>query len=303
MGKPLEWRVHVGAHKTATTHLQGVLDILSSDLNGPDMKLLPMAITRPAGRAAAQRGGLRGIARMRETIQMKITHAPRLERAATDTRLAVLSEEDLLGWTRDLFEDEFYPRLDGLDLCATVSRGSKLKIYLSIRDYPALLQSAFFEVLKASPQAPEMLKDCVASLISGQSGWVRLAERICARTPDAELFFWQQEDYGKDPQTIVEHLLGRTLPPLPKVPRSRVTATPNAYAMPQIARLDPAMPEHDRIKRVEDICARNPRYEGPDVEVISPQDRAALSARYAQDLAVLRARYTDLGQTEASHSA
>ncbi|MDO5705258.1 MAG: hypothetical protein Q4G49_09340, partial [Paracoccus sp. (in: a-proteobacteria)] len=72
--KPERWKVHLGAHKTATTHVQRVLDSIAGDLRAQGIALLPQAIGRPAFRAAVRpHAGLRGI---RQALDMRRRHLP-----------------------------------------------------------------------------------------------------------------------------------------------------------------------------------------------------------------------------------
>ena len=273
-----------------------MLEQLAPDLNGPDLHLLPMAITRPACRAAAQLGHQSFVARQKNIMQLRITHVPRLRRSAEGSARAVLSEEDILGCTQHQLEDQFYPKLSGVDLLNMLSKSEPLKVYLSGRSFDTQLSSAYFEALKMFPDTPQRLQHGIQSVLDGTSNWIRLIDRVAAHLPQAEIAFWRQEDYAAEAQHIVPHVLGTTLASLPNIPRPRQTASPNANAMVEVDKLDPSMDRRQRHRTVERIYAKHPKGEGPEPNLLTEAQRDALQAAYARDIAQMRERYTDLGE-------
>jgi len=294
-----EWRAHIGAHKTATTHLQQLLTHLDSEVHLPQAKILPMSITRPALRYAAADNRSTGIQRrFRRDLKLRFKHARTLRQAAKGAPVAILSEEDTLGWSQDQLGHCFYPNLSGLRLLKMISEGDVLRIYLSVRSYHTLLPSAFFESYKVFPDAPERLRKSTDSMLAGTASWVELLERISMSLPAAEINFWTQEDYAQQQQNIVERFVGQNLDPLPDLPRPKQTASPNADALLDVSRLDPDLPMRTRHRRVEEIYQANPRGRGPEPEFFSAQEMELLKSNYARDLKILSERYTNIGMSQ-----
>lgn len=293
-GTQAAWRVHIGAHRTGTQHLQDLLEHLAGDLNGPEIRILPRSVSLRASSAAAQQGA--GLMRLRNAIQLDITHVPRVLHEARDTRTAVFSEESILGSASGLLAERFYPDLSGLDLLARIAKGVPLTVFLCVRSYDTLLPSAFFEMYRTRPDAPDHLRRGVRAVLAGQSGWPDLFARIAERLPKAEIRFWQQEVYARDPAPVMEALLDRPLPALPDLPRPAHTRSPNANALAEVAELPDTLGLAQRSEFVDTIYARNPVGAGPVAQLLTPSEIEALQAVYAGDLVRLRARAAELGR-------
>lgn len=294
MSNPAQWRFHVGAHKTATTHLQAVLERLAPDLAAQGVAALPMAETRPIGRFRLRAGPPHS--RLRDKVRRRFKHAKHLRRLAQGADIAVMSEEDVLGWSQDQLENRFYPDLSGLDVLPMVSGRAPLHVYVSLRSYDTLLPSAFFESYKVFPDAGARLKHGVASALNGTSNWVVLMDRIAKRLPSAKLHFWRQEDYAVAPKPIIDAFVGVDIGAVPDIPRPTQTKSPNANALEAVAALDPNLEMRDRIAKVEAIYASNPREAGPKPALLTPEDITKLQEAYARDIKVLQARFVDIGQ-------
>ena len=150
------WRIHLGAHKTATTHLQETLTAVRRELaaRGVDFipnqlvrsqKLAPHAVAAAADRAAADR---RPGAHARG-------HRGDLEPLRIGPETVVLSEENIVGMPEQILAVPFYPQA-ALSVARLASLGLKadLVFFLSIRSYDTLLPSAYAEALKHAPPPP-----------------------------------------------------------------------------------------------------------------------------------------------------
>ena len=291
-----EWRVHIGAHKTATTHFQRLLaeaGPLVRDSGGA--VLLEDTLRGPARSAKRGRSGLRGL---RHRLRLRFRTPARIRAAAGDSRFVVASEEDILGYVPDLLQKDFYPDLRGIDLVRRTARGARLDLFVSIRSYDTLLTSALFEMLKAIPDARAHWEAGVARLLAECSGWPGLMARIGQRAPEARLHFWCMESYTRDPGAVLRQFTGVDMPDLPPSPPPSRTRAPALSALDEVAALDPSLAGAERIERVRAIYKRHPA--GPEdppavSALLAPADAAALADRYAEDVAVLQARYSELG--------
>ena len=226
-------------------------------------------------------------------MQLRLRHERGLRAAAAPARRVYGSEEDILGLTQDLLAERFYPDLSALDLLRRAAGADTLSLYVSIRSYDTLVVSAFFEILKAFPDARARWETGVARLLAGGGGWPELLARIERCVPGAQVHFWRQEEYSADPGRIVAAFLGIDLPGLPEIDRPRRTRAPALSALPEVDALDPGLPVAERIARVREIYARHPARGAP--AMLAQADASSLAARYERDVALLRGRYTELG--------
>jgi hypothetical protein len=134
-----EWRLHLGAHKTATTHLQETLALRRDWLVARGVDVLPMPAVRalrlpPSAGWKAWR--LRLGWPMRRAIEAAV--AP-LRRGPG--RIAI-SEENLIGYPQHLLSAPLYPqaarRLAGFRALAA---GGRLHVFFAVRGFERLLPS------------------------------------------------------------------------------------------------------------------------------------------------------------------
>jgi len=287
-------RVHIGAHKTATTHFQANLEAIASELAEQDIVVLAHGQARRAVRFAAHSSGIT-LRALRRRLWLRFLGVPGLRRlVAASAPLVAYSDEDFLGWTQDLFDIDFYSDLAGLSVLPMIQGDRRLVLYLSVRSYDKLMSSAFFEVLKIMPDARAKCDAAVARLLSGHaSGWVGLAERISSCLPAAELRFWLQEDYARDPHGILEQFLGRRLPALPPIERPAETASPAPTALAEVEKLDPSLNMEARHASVMAIYRANPAKGSGTILDAATSER--LRAIYAEHVTILASRFRQLG--------
>ena len=190
--RPNRWAVHIGAHKTATTHFQKLLELLKQQAEAEDIRIFATPEIRQYVRRANGRQGP-----WRRTVDHRwIRHkaVPKLQNMAQGLRTAVYSDEDTLGYTQDLFENRFYPNLSGLALPRWLAAGSDLEIFVSLRSYDWLFESAYYELLKSFPNTQEIFDQGLRNLESKNYGWVDLFSRIQEELPNAAIRFWCQEN-------------------------------------------------------------------------------------------------------------
>ncbi|RDC73717.1 hypothetical protein DLJ49_06260 [Rhodovulum sp. 12E13] len=286
-----DWRVHVGAHKTATTHFQALLSAARAQADAADVALLLQdRLRQPAVALRMCPKGWRGL---RRRLRLRLRTVRRLRAAVEGAGRVAASEENFLGFPEDLLHGTFYPDLSGLDFVRRLAGPDRLSLYISIRGYDGLMASTLFELMRSTPDARARWEHGVALLVEGDGGWPDLMRRIERRVPGARLHFWCQERYAADPAGIVAAFLGVPVSNLPVLDKPGSTRSPAASALAEVETLDPGLPRQERIRRVGEIYARHPADGGPTL--LSSGDADVLAARYERDVALLRARYPELG--------
>ena len=156
LGTVREWRIHLGAHKTATTHLQVMLTQVRPQLVARGVDYIPLRIVRESGlakslnrcRLAARLPILRG--RIVERVMREM-----LDPVREGPETLFFSEEKLIGNARSVFSQPLYPMIEKIvPLLASLSRAN-LTLFLSIRSLDTQLPSAYAHELKYMPPARE----------------------------------------------------------------------------------------------------------------------------------------------------
>ena len=144
--RPVEWRIHIGAHKTATTHLQDTLELLRSQLSCAGIDYIPRQLMRSVRIGKKWRafrrmplGGLIG-RRVFQRALVPLMQGP---------QVVAISEENLIGTSRGLLTALLYPdaahRLAPFEALARIS---KVRVFLSIRRFDEVLPAAYVQTLK-----------------------------------------------------------------------------------------------------------------------------------------------------------
>jgi hypothetical protein len=284
-----QWRVHVGAHKTATTHLQETLGAVRTSLADRGVDFIPNQLLRERRfartlweRRPLARLPIVGSAHMRDAIETAV------EPLRLGPDVVVLSEENVLGIPEQIFATPFYPQAaQSLARLASLGGGlggrAEIVLFLSIRSYETLLPSAYAEHLKHSAPPAGGFEGVHARLVAHPPSWYDLVDRIRAAAPGVALRIWRQEDYRANAAAIMEAVCGRPLPPLPEISDPAWTRSPSAAAIAAAEALPADLPHAERLARVRDIyTASEP---GADrFRPFAPAERARLRGDYEADL-------------------
>ena len=280
-----QWRIHVGAHKTATTHLQETLTRVRTGLASAGVDFIPNELLRTRRlaqmlweRRPLARVPILGPAHMRDAIETAVQPL----RLGPD--VVVLSEENILGIPQQIFAEPFYPHADNaLGRLASLSARAEMVLFLSVRSYDTFLPSAYAEHLKHAPPEAGGFEALRERLVARPPSWYDLVCRIRAAVPGVRLGIWRQEDYRANDAAIMETVCGCPLPPLPDVSDPTWTRSPSAAAIATAEALPADLAYDERRARVHDIfTASEP---GSDrFRPFSPPERARLRAAYDGDL-------------------
>lgn len=297
----LEWRIHIGAHKTATTHLQKTLAESRVTLLAGGVDYLPLVTIRPIlSRTISRRRWQYWTlgAPMRRAIETAIL--PVRQGASR----VVLSEENLLGSVYEAFSVPPYHYLDHhLARINTLAAGAPLTIYLSIRSFDRIVPGAYATALRSAVATPDELARTLAAFCRAKPpSWVDFIERMRQAAPDARFRVWRQEDYAKNGREILADFVGLPDFEPPDMPNPASTATPSDRALREIEALArgwrrrPKGPRRkDWTKRVDEIAAAFPV--GPDAPRFNPLDAdriTALQRLYDADCAEIAARWPEM---------
>jgi hypothetical protein len=287
-----EWRVHLGAHKTATTHLQDTLAAHRPALLEHGVDILSGGKFKPLVRRDARTEGFRYRLWRNWPGLMSRKFIGDLERLSGAQTL-LLSDEDLLGYTNEQITNPLYPKLRGLHLIrALAERGAKVSLFLGIRSLDGLVPSAYAQMLKSLPPPAGGMDAVRAGLARNPPSWVELIERIRTELPGMDLRVWRYEDYRRDWRDILRLYVGRDTGEFPDLPPPPRTASPSAKAISLAEKVDPTLPRHKRREEVKGLYAKYPA-DGPDgpYRPLTEAEIARFRESYAADLSEIERRF------------
>lgn len=299
------WKLHIGLHKTATTHLQDSLEMAKNDLASAGILYI--------SRLESREGRLVKLLR-KEKLNAYLpnwAYRRRLESSlrtqfgpeAARMKTIMISDENLIGTSRDALwpGDRIYPRLETrLSGIQSISQENAVEIFVSIRSYESLLSSAYCQALRQGwgkkLPAPEVLKD---NLLNSPPDWLDFLNRIKQHVPRAALKAWRFEDYITDRQSILQELIGY---PFTSQAASRDTsqAAPSStarlskYCVAEILRINPHQSKRRYGKCLTEIISRHDKLNEDRFSLFNPDEKKILRSRYETTLSNLKREIPEL---------
>lgn len=242
-------RFHIGAHKTASTHLQ-------------------MTLARARLREGTRYVPLR---RLRRTLISPVRkHRPRLPWHRWYGGTWLFSDENVLGTTRDALQ--MYP-----DPARALRYflDSGLSVFLCVRHYDTFLASAHSESLWRNPYRPFPAEP-------PQRRWPEVVSDLQRALPGVPVHLWCYEDYREHAQAVAQYFADGAIEnfgaPLAEDPKSGFSAR----AVAEMTHFSKRRP------RKAEVLALRARYPiGPDsprFDPWTPAQRATMREMYEEDL-------------------
>ena len=272
-------RIHLGAHKTATTHLQKALHKHRAALRAADNDFV-----RPVELRAALNPGER---RLRLPWRERARSEAALAGLRTGAGTLAISEENLAGLIRDLFDATPYRNLAArLGPLARLAGAAPPALFLAARSFDRLWPSAHAEALRHHPHDPGRIDRLRRIARSAPPSWIDVVDRLARACPQATIRVWRYEDHAAHWRSIAAAFVGADTGPIAGVTRPKGSMSPSAEGV----RLAEAVTGPDRRAAVLAIFAAHPAAAGEPYAPFDAAETAALRARYEADLAGLRAR-------------
>lgn len=279
--------LHLGVHKTATTHLQRYWQQCVQVLPGmlPHVPALAEIRAELTPFCRGDSGGEVGSAQ-HSAAQAFLARA--LANGGEGGLL--LSDENMLGSCEQvLLQQSLYPHaLPRLRRLAKVLGAARpVRLWLSVRDYAAYLSSAYCETLRHGPYRP--FRRAYRGINLEMRGWEHLAADVIAAFPGAQLMCWPYEALERARPLVTATVFGvsaSTKLPAPGERRDRPSLSGMALRL-----LDEIHHKHG----AEEATRMRPMVErvvtGPQLEPFDPwtdEERDRLRQAYARSLTALR---------------
>jgi len=281
------WRIHIGAHKTATTHLQDLLAKNSDEIQQNGMQYVTRkAIRQSKIRMKPGRMDWRLAFGGRPMINYLKN---RFDPILNGSDCVVLSDENILGSPRELLCLPIYPRANRrIKTLSVLNYNADVYVYLSIRRFDEIVTSAYAQEIRNYPVAGgfEPIKDQVIMHIPY---WSDFVSRLVKIVPENRLKIWKFEDFIQDPDTIVQKFLGLKLTHFENVAIPHSTRTPSWEAIKEIETKSNFSDVQKYRQEVQDIIQQD-----DGVTKFSPfndSSRKQIFSIYEQDIDILRKRF------------
>lgn len=202
---PQSVALHIGAHKTASTHLQKVLDENKAILSEGGIRFYGPSELRSNNRELQARFDLS----WSKAPPSGRTAHDQLARLAQGHKRVVFSEENVAGMLTDregrmrfpIYPDAF-KKVEELIACWAPL---KPQIFIAVRNPATFMTSAYGQGLYSAPHVgPRTFRD---RNDWRKVDWAGYVARISAIAGVGEVFVWRQEDYAENPRPVYRRLL------------------------------------------------------------------------------------------------
>ena len=301
-----EWRIHVGAHKTATTHLQLTLEAALPGIDTLGGNFVPMPVVRGSSQGRHTLDG----AAARPTLcrlsdQYSFTGEPNACcRASQITHVCAgrwLSPRKTSWVRRSASSTERSTHIPRRWTSLPSLPASRPSTFLTVRSLDGYLPSAYAEALKGVPLTRSDFHRAVEQFGASSLHWTSLIARLCRIAPRARFEVWNFDDYTANWRDLHRSLLGVPLTEFPAVPPPSRTRTPGEAAI-LLAEAEETPRGPMRAQRIREIYVRDIE-EGRSAKFdpLSAGEKADFRKLYAEDLAALRGRFPGVLRTFNGH--
>jgi len=290
--------LYLGAHKTATTHLQGMLGLGRAWLAGRGIALsLPQDLRKTWLPGFFTWVGNQG----RTSID---TLTAELREIMPISGRWIVAEENILGVSNDLMTRAgLYPmageRLLGL---MQLFEQADIELFFSIRSYADFYRSAYSEVVRNRGYVPfSQFYD--ESRFAGNS-WLQMVRDLQQHIPEEKMTLWCYEDFRSLLPTLVQLITGEeSVEELLAFGSNEPTRPSLSHkTMEILGLLDPVLSRKETLALVERINRAYPvSQENRVFDPFTPGQKAAMHARYLEDVARIREEFPRLRFLGAAH--
>ncbi len=178
--------LHLGVHKTATTHLQKywvACNVLNAAVFCPPLDAVRTHLTPACG-------DKRGAAATKEARAW-------LARACEGRSRVVLSDENFLGNCEGNFERRaLYPDARArLERLAALLGDTRINVMICVRGYADYLRSAWCESIRHTPYKP--FREMYQPFDLASRGWEHVVQDVLDALPGANVACWRYEDLAR----------------------------------------------------------------------------------------------------------
>ncbi|MEM9523044.1 MAG: hypothetical protein AAF982_03470 [Pseudomonadota bacterium] len=271
--------LHLGAHKTATSHLQKSLQRNGTALERMGVSFLPPAHYRQT--FASLQIELRDGADI-ENLRRTAKHLVR--GAANGKRRLILSDENIMGnMPRLMKENDIYPWARGrVGRTVRILSYYRPEICLAVRNLAGFIPSAYGEALRHAPY--RSFERFVSNADLHALSWARLIGKLASAARETKFFVWRYEDYDAHKTDILQALLNAACPDDFDFVGKRTRPGLSARALEALA--DWSAKGHDirgerLIGKAEELYPTGEEW--PPFDPFTPNQRAIFDANYQRD--------------------
>jgi hypothetical protein len=278
---PAELHLHIGAHKTATTHLQDILAANRTYLLDRGILYLPRILVRQMGLVQAVNSNYLK-AEKAPALAPSLEKIIRLQKPGT--KRLIVSEENILGGCIDLL-DCLYPTINERLLpWSTIPNQDNITLYISIRNHVDILPSAYSQALRDGSKTLRF-DVYLNKWLHDKPSWHTLINEMRSVFPLAKIVVWTFEKYIKENAEIIARICGARLPKIDmRIPEATKSLSNDAVV--SIQDIDPGLDWTARTKMMREIIEADKSVD--KFNPLSIAERNELHQNYLSDVETIK---------------
>jgi hypothetical protein len=299
MGRRVErklLKLHLGAHKTATTHFQDTLLTLQPELQRIGINYELLAETRK--RLSLARKYTRVLSfcqipptRLSSRMVSKKLIAPSQSLNKT-SEVFLRSDENIIGSVRDACSFDIYHKslkrikfLNYIDPCFSV------ELNLSIRDLSEVFVGSYITYLRRNPERACHVKSRLMQdlLHNCQASWLPFIDKL-SQYSNNKITVWSQEHYKNNSNQVISHFIGNDNIEIPLISPPKSTMTPSYKAIEKVETMMSQLKSKpkDWSQICDEIYQEYPVSESNEkFSFLNSKTKATLAECYKQDKSVI----------------
>lgn len=271
--------LHLGAHKTASTHFS---EVVYNNLS----------LAKAVGMAVPRKGPLREhvthvLSKLNDSKPVPKEKSQAAKSLADGAKGLLLMDENILGTPKNLFSPEgMYPRAARrTGRAARLFSGVQVDVMLALRNPATFVAASWSESLRSNTFRP--FRDYLEGVSAQEISWYPIVRDMQAAAPEARFAIWRFEDYRALQDRLFAIALGYdpSDPPAFAPIETPVRVGLSQRALDVVTSKVQISGQTLSEEEVEAIMARFPKGEDfPAPQPWSTWERSALTDRYAEDL-------------------
>lgn len=293
--------VHGGVHKTATSHLQSILQRNAGRLRKRGVHYVHhrdvrKRLTVPVQANVYTHLGMDWDPKISDAELSTLTADFFAELSRLGAGRLIVSEENMAGHCGHCVKRGLLYRWrhELLHSFAAQFPHPVREVHLGLRNYADFFASAYVEFLR-SAQGRNVIPETrmKQGVLSHMPSWAGLVDEVAQAFPEARLILWRHEDFAALSERIIGNLCGPGIAAgdlvLPARSRGRPSASHRAVRelLSEVARIGGEAALARRVE-IQDRYPRGPDWPGYDPW--TPEERAHLIRLYDRDVAEIRRR-------------
>lgn len=280
-------KLYIGAHKTATTHVQSTLELNRDKLCSHDIKLsLPGSLRKkwlPAFLRYCHSND-------KTTLSDILSKAPQ-------HGSWIIAEENISGKPYDFITNlGLYPHLKGrLSCLRQIFKSAEIEIFFSIRCYDTFYRSLYLEVVRNNGYMP--FQEFYNENRFKSTSWVNVLDTFTRIIPEENITIWCYEDFRKLSPLVLTTITGlNSTNELISRNHAEITRPSlSKEAIDILSSLYPVISNEESKQLVERINSAYPRNENNEPYCpFSKEEVEKFQDKYKQDIATIKHKYPNI---------